>query len=132
MDNTMIFFVYLSTVAFLLSPTTSSLEITSTAENRASKQFVFFWPTKSNIQRTSSFSEETMNLLPSTGFTDSMTNVFFERQEIESETKKQELRNTNTQPKKKKCHPKRQKKIQHQTMEGFHRLLQLHACRSSH
>ena len=51
------------------------LEIMLTEENSHWKLFVYFQHTKSNIQRTFFYYEETMNVLVSTEFTGFMTNV---------------------------------------------------------
>ena len=58
-----------------LKPIISFLVIMSIVENSHLRPFVFFWPTRSNTQKTSSFSEEIMNAPQSTASMDFMTNV---------------------------------------------------------
>lgn len=60
---------------FLQRPIIYFWGIMLTVANRVWKQYAFFLHTKSNILRISFSSEETMNVLLSTGFMDSMMSV---------------------------------------------------------
>lgn len=71
----MIYFVFLNMVASLLRQIICSLVTTLIEESNLLKQSVFFWPTKSNIQKTFLSFVEITNVLQSIVFTVSMTNV---------------------------------------------------------
>jgi hypothetical protein len=75
MDSTQICSGFLITVNSLLKAITFFWVIMSIEVNTHSKRFVFYLPTRSSIQGTFFFSEETTNALQSTEFTDFMTNV---------------------------------------------------------
>ena len=64
-----------STAASLLSRTTSSWATTSTGASKVSNQSVSCSPTRSSIQKISSFLEAIMSVPVLTGFTDSTMNV---------------------------------------------------------
>ena len=75
MDSTRIYYACLSTADFLRRQTTSFSETTWIEGNSLLKLFVYFWHTKLNTPKTSSFSEETTSVPASTVFTDSTMNV---------------------------------------------------------
>ena len=74
-DSTMIFYVCLNMVVFHQSPTIYSQEIMWIVESNLQKLSVFYQHTKSNIQKTSSYCEEIMNVLASTESMVFMMNV---------------------------------------------------------
>lgn len=75
MDSIQIYCGYLNMEVFHQKPTIFSQEIMWTEESSLWKPFVYYWLIKSNIQRTSFSYEETMSVLASIAFMDSMMNV---------------------------------------------------------
>lgn len=69
MDNTQIYYVYLTTAAFHHSRTTYSLAIMWTEASSHWKRYVCCWHTKSNILKISSFYVAIMSALASIEFT---------------------------------------------------------------
>lgn len=105
MDSTMICSDCSSMEAFLQNTLTFFSGTTSIGEGKASKPSASSSPTKSNILKKSTFSEVTISQplsLASMASTKNVTNLLL-----------------------------RQDKIQHQSLEGHYRRLQLHAHRSS-
>ena len=75
MANILTFFGCSNMDHSLLMLTTSFLVTMWIEGSSPWRLFVFSWPTRSSTQRTSFFSEGTMNVLVSTGYMDSMMNV---------------------------------------------------------
>jgi hypothetical protein len=77
MDNITICYGFSNMVVFHPNQIMSFWEIMSIVGFKASNAFACFWLIKSNIQRTFSYCEATMNVPRSTEFTAFMTNVKF-------------------------------------------------------
>ena len=74
-DSTTIYSGSSSTEVSLLKPTIFSSVTISIVESNLLRLSASSLPTRSSTQRISSYSEETMSVLPSTGSMDSMMNV---------------------------------------------------------